>query len=120
MSSGKTVIFFDPVFLRHQPGSGHPESPKRLEHIMDMLEKVPLAGIEMRQPRAATPEEISYVHTDAHRRRLEQLSGASAQLDPDTAVSPDSYAPALHAAGAAVEAGREGLGRGAANALRAR
>jgi len=104
MSSGKTVIFFDPVFLRHQPGSGHPESPKRLEHIMDMLEKVPLAGIEMRQPRAATPDEISYVHTDAHRRRLEQLSGASAQLDPDTAVSPDSYAAALHAAGAAVEA----------------
>jgi acetoin utilization deacetylase AcuC-like enzyme len=55
MNSQPTLLFFDPLFLRHDPGSGHPETPKRLERIMDLLEKVPLAGVEMRQPRAATP-----------------------------------------------------------------
>jgi acetoin utilization deacetylase AcuC-like enzyme len=107
MNPEQTLIFFDPVFLRHNAGSGHPESPKRLERIMDLLEKLPVGGVEMRQPRAATPEEIAYAHTDAYRRKLEALSGQSAQLDPDTAISPDSYAAAVHAAGAAIGAVEE-------------
>jgi acetoin utilization deacetylase AcuC-like enzyme len=104
MNSDPTAIFFDPVFLRHSAGEEHPESPKRLECIMDLLERVPLPSVRMHRPRAATPEEITYVHTDLHRSRLEALAGQSAQLDPDTAVSPESYAAAIHAAGAAAEA----------------
>jgi acetoin utilization deacetylase AcuC-like enzyme len=107
MSSEQTLIFFDPVFLEHRPGAGHPESPKRLEHIVDLLNKVPIAGVERRRPRAATPDEIRYAHSDAHLRRLEAMSGQSAQVDPDTAVSPESYAAALHAAGAAIQAVEE-------------
>ncbi len=107
MSFEQTVLFFDPLFLQHQPGAGHPESPKRLERIMDLLDTMPIAGVRRRQPRAATADEIRYAHSDAHLQRLEAMSGQSAQVDPDTAVSPDSYAAALHAAGAAVQAVEE-------------
>ena len=117
MNAQPTLLFFDPIFLRHDPGSGHPETPKRLERIMELLEKVPLAGVERRQPRAATPEEIDSTHTATHRQRLEGFSGESTQLDPDTAMSPDSYQAALHAAGAAIGAVEEVWDGKASNAF---
>ena len=104
MNSPSTALYFDQIFLHHDPGRGHPESPKRLEAIVDLLERVPIPALTKRQPRPATAEEIAYVHTDAYRRSLEALAGRSAHLDADTAISPDSYAAALRAAGAAVEA----------------
>src|SRR5229473_7913018 len=117
MNAQPTLLFFDPIFLRHDPGSGHPETPKRLERIMELLEKVPLAGVERRRPRAATPEEIDSAHTAAHRQRLEGFSGESTQLDPDTAMSPDSYHASLHAAGAAIGAVEEVWDGKASNAF---
>lgn len=104
MNSAPTALYFDPIFLRHDPGMGHPESPKRLQAVLDLLERVPIAGVEKRQPRPATAEEIAYAHTAAHRQSLEALAGQSAHLDADTAISPDSYTAALHAAGAAIAA----------------
>ena len=35
--SPATQVFYDPATLRHEPGDGHPESPKRLEAVMDAV-----------------------------------------------------------------------------------
>ena len=104
MGPTSTAVFFDPLFLKHRPGAGHPESPKRLEHIVSLLEKAPLAGVERQSPRAATDEELTYAHTESHRRLMQSLSGKVAHIDADTAVSPESYAAAALAAGAAIGA----------------
>jgi acetoin utilization deacetylase AcuC-like enzyme len=63
-----------------------------------------LSNAHWEPPRDATEEELAWAHTDAHRRRLQALSGKSARLDPDTAMSPHSYRAAVRAAGAAIGA----------------
>lgn len=102
-----TAVFFDPLFLKHRPGSGHPESPKRLEQIVSLLERVPLSGVERRSPRPATDAELTYAHSESHLKLMQSLAGKAAQIDADTAVSPDSYAAAVLAAGAAISAVEE-------------
>src|SRR5215467_8040445 len=97
----KTSLFFDPLFLEHQPGRGHPESPERLKRILEVLERNPLSGTERRQPRPATDEELGYIHTETYRSRLKSIAGKSVELDPDTHTSPKSYDAAVLAGGAA-------------------
>jgi acetoin utilization deacetylase AcuC-like enzyme len=99
-----TWVFQDVVFLDHDPGPEHPESPARLEAIADALMRAPLAGVESKPARPATEEEILRVHDAAHIARLATLAGRTAALDPDTLLSPGSHHAALCAAGAAVDA----------------
>jgi acetoin utilization deacetylase AcuC-like enzyme len=102
-----TVILSDERFLDHDPGLSHPEMPARLRAVLDDLARSPVAGTEMRRPRAATDAEIEAVHSAAHRQRLQSLAGMTASLDPDTTMSPGSYDAAVLAAGAAVGAVEE-------------
>jgi len=37
----KIAILYDPIFLEHNTGSGHPEKPKRLHDIIDTLRNNP-------------------------------------------------------------------------------
>ncbi len=99
-----TLIYSDPLFLRHDPGAGHPESPARLRAIVDDFDKRPVLGSEKRTPRAATAAEITAVHGRDHVQRLAQLDGRHVRVDGDTTMSPDSYRAAVLAAGAAVSA----------------
>jgi acetoin utilization deacetylase AcuC-like enzyme len=102
-----TSIFTDTQFLNHQPGPGHPESPARLAAVLADLEAGPVAGTTTRTPRPATDAEIEAVHSAAYHRRVRALAGTTAQLDPDTTISPGSYPAAVLAAGAAVGAVEE-------------
>ena len=99
-----TMVFSDPLFLEHDPGRGHPESPARLQRVLSMLGDLPLAGVEMVKPRPATDVEVARVHTTALRAHLAATAGKRMELDADTHVSPRSYEAALLAAGAAVGA----------------
>jgi acetoin utilization deacetylase AcuC-like enzyme len=99
-----TLIATDEKFLAHDPGAGHPESPARLAAVLDELTQRPLSGTIFEKPRPATDAEIEAVHRPAYHQRLRSLAGITAQLDPDTAMSPDSYGAAVLAAGAAVGA----------------
>jgi acetoin utilization deacetylase AcuC-like enzyme len=65
---------------------------------------VPLAGLLHEAPRPALLPELQAAHADALLQGLAALRGRRAQLDPDTALSPDSYDAAVLAAGAAVGA----------------
>jgi len=112
-----TSVFFDPLFLEHQPGLHHPESPARLERIIEVLERNPLPGTQRSRPRQATEEELGYVHTPTYRAHLKALAGQTAELDPDTHISPRSYDSSVLAAGAAVNAVEDVMSGKADNAF---
>ncbi|MCD6399165.1 histone deacetylase [candidate division WOR-3 bacterium] len=95
---------YDPAFLEHDAGPGHPESPARLCAILDRLETSGLLGQLQQVPVIPADDgAILRVHDLALLERLQQLAEAGGgRLDPDTHVGPGSYAAARMAAGAAV------------------
>jgi acetoin utilization deacetylase AcuC-like enzyme len=101
----KTGVVRDLIYIEHDMGPYHPESPKRLISIYDMLDKPDMAGKFIRVPvREATKEEICRIHNESYFRRIEATKGTHANLDPDTSTSPMSYEAALKAAGGPLNA----------------
>ncbi|MBI4666386.1 MAG: histone deacetylase [Nitrospinae bacterium] len=99
---GSTAIFYDPVFLSHDTGPGHPENPKRLEAIVNRLSNAPFhQNLTWIKPEPATPTDAELVHSVPYVRGLEEsiLRGVT-YLDADTVVCHDSWEAALMAAGA--------------------
>jgi acetoin utilization deacetylase AcuC-like enzyme len=101
----RVLLYDDPVFREHDAGHGHPERPERLDAVRRGLRE---AGLEARlrsaRPRDATRDELRRVHTEAHVERVAATAGRTVRFDADTHAGPGSYAAALKAAGAAVEA----------------
>ncbi|HEX8698692.1 MAG TPA: histone deacetylase [Myxococcaceae bacterium] len=112
-----TLLLTDPLFLKHDPGPGHPESPARLRSILSVLARTPITGTQVGQPRPATEAELASVHTPALRTHLLGLAGERASIDPDTQASEDTYDAAVLAAGAAVQAVDEVMAGRASNAF---
>jgi acetoin utilization deacetylase AcuC-like enzyme len=112
-----TLLLTDPLFLQHDPGHGHPESPARLQRVLGALASTPVGGTVMAAPRSATGEELASVHTPELLAYLGRLSGHQAQIDPDTQVSPDSVDAARLAAGASAQAVEEVMAGRARNAF---
>ncbi|MGA9521131.1 MAG: histone deacetylase [Myxococcaceae bacterium] len=103
MSLAPTLLLTDPAMAAHDPGSAHPESPRRLLRILDLLHSQPVATTVWKSARRATREELLRVHSEAYVASIEALAGKSARLDEDTLVSPASWDAALLAAGATVQ-----------------
>jgi acetoin utilization deacetylase AcuC-like enzyme len=101
----KTAIFQDKLFLEHDPGYGHVESPDRLKVIYEMLEK---AEVRKRfifpKISPAGRELIALNHTEALINQVAATADQTfASLDGDTSTSPRSYDAACLAAGALVD-----------------
>ncbi|RME25272.1 MAG: histone deacetylase [Deltaproteobacteria bacterium] len=101
---GTTGIVFDDVFRLHDPGPGHPESPRRLEAIEKRLK----AGgqwerLERVEAREAGEEEVCLVHDHAYWKKVLETAGRPVMLDPDTVTSAHSVEAARRAAGGTVE-----------------
>jgi len=88
------------AFARLHPTVHHPESPRRLEVLLDAVGEWQDAG-------PATVEQIERCHTAEHVARIRAIEGET-WLDGDTPASATSFEAALLAAGAAVEAVRLG------------
>lgn len=71
---------------------------------MAIAEACRLRGLDVREPRPATDEELARVHTPAYLDSLAAVAGRSAMLDLDTYTSPESIEVARLAAGAAIDA----------------
>ncbi|MDX2010434.1 MAG: histone deacetylase [Myxococcaceae bacterium] len=99
-----TRLWCDSRFELHVAGPMHPESPGRLKAIRSVLDRAPIAGTSLEVPRLATRDELLAVHQPDHVDHVLSLKGRTAQLDPDTAMSPGSADAALLASGAAVDA----------------
>ena len=97
-----TGFLYDPVYLNHDTGLGHPECSARLTATMTYLERQPwfsrLAPIAPRDPEH---QWIEAVHAAAYLRHAESTcrSGAPFLDVADVSICRDSYAIALKAAG---------------------
>ena len=95
-----TGIVTDPIYLEHLKDFGHVESPHRLEVIYETLNHLVKDRVRIISPRPATHDELAYIHSQDHIRRVAATAGkACVSLDPDTQTSPLSYEAATMAAG---------------------
>jgi len=99
-------LYTHPSCLRHSAGPGHPESPARLQAVLEALDHDRFAALDRIEAPRAARDALARVHDEA----LIDTVFASAphagevRLDPDTAMSPGSLDAALRAAGAVVAA----------------
>ncbi len=104
MSSAKTGIVYDPLFLKHtQPG--HPENADRLNAILNNLESSKLLTLLETVPsRCATLEELNYCHSENYIERVKEvcLQGGG-YLDPDTYTTKFSFDAAVTATGSLID-----------------
>jgi len=117
------LLLTHPACLAHSAGPGHPESPSRLQAVLEALEGENFAGLSRIEAPRATREQLLRTH-DAELIDL-VFDNAPRQgyvrLDADTAMSPDSLEAALRAAGAvctAVDAAIDGIAARAFCAVR--
>jgi acetoin utilization deacetylase AcuC-like enzyme len=117
-----TLFVTHPACERHQTGRGHPERPQRLTAVSRAVES---AGLVDHLTPLDAPEVDRGLLETVHARRyigaIENLArGGGGWLDADTAVSVDSPAAALRAAGGAQYAAEAVCAAQAPRALRAR
>ncbi len=101
----KTAVFKDSLFLDHDPGFDHVESPERIKTIYRLLDSPSLSSFFL-TPKfsAASQELIALNHSPDLILRVAETAGKQFDfLDPDTRTSPDSYAAACMAAGALIQ-----------------
>jgi len=103
------VLFSSPRFAEHLPPPGHPERPERAEVFDVVAAGWRARGGAVREPRAATREELARIHKGPYLDAIEATAGRAAMLDPDTFTSTESQEVALLAAGAAIEAARHAV-----------
>jgi acetoin utilization deacetylase AcuC-like enzyme len=104
---GKTGLVYDPRYLDHDMGAGHPESPNRLRAIMQQLEQSGTAARLTRiEPREAKDEWITEIHTPSYLAMLKTHAPTNGRvsLDPDTSMSSGSLTAAYLAAGGTLAA----------------
>jgi len=89
-----------PDMARLHDTSDHPETPRRLEVLLEALG-------EWVEPEPATPEDVERCHARDYRERV-RLVEVTTLFDLDTICTPTSYEAALLAAGGAIEATRRG------------
>lgn len=100
----KTAIYRDDLFLEHQPGFNHVESPDRIRVIFDALDENQYGG-NFLYPSfdPASLEAIGRNHDAAHIKHVAATAGKShGFLDADTQTSEKSYDAACLAAGALI------------------
>lgn len=101
-----TAYITHPVFLKHDMGPHHPESPARIRAIEDQLTASGLLNylIHHEAPRASKAQ-LARVHTTQYIDLVFKLSPKTGvvELDGDTYMNPYSLDAALHAAGAAIK-----------------
>ena len=116
MSAGVLLLTHE-AFAAHDTGPGHPERPARLEAVLSGVRAASVAdAIKWDIPSAASRADLERVHPALYLDAIERfcLTGGG-HLDPDTAVSRESWAAAVLAAGSGLTA-IDRLGRGDADA----
>jgi acetoin utilization deacetylase AcuC-like enzyme len=101
-----TLLLTHPLCIEHAPPEGHPERPDRIKIIERILATPHFDSLVREEAPAATPDHITRAHAEDYYHRIEQASPDEGleQLDPDTWMSPKSFAAALRGVGAAVRA----------------
>jgi acetoin utilization deacetylase AcuC-like enzyme len=98
-------VYTHPACLAHRPGPGHPESPARLQAVLEAL-RAAFPDLDWREAPAASREQLARAHSSALLSRVLDTHPEAwpYRLDEDTLMSADSAEAALRAAGAVVAA----------------
>lgn len=104
--SRKTGIVKDSRYLQHASGFSHPESPERLASVYEMLDNPHMSWkyVDI-EPRAASHDEIAYVHTSSYIHYIAGTAGKNCVfLDSDTIAGAETYEIAKLAVGGLMNA----------------
>jgi acetoin utilization deacetylase AcuC-like enzyme len=105
-----TGVVFSPVYYRHNPGIGHPESARRLRAIVRELKKSKLQGVgnwQFIEPEKARLRDVKLVHAMKYIEFVENLcrsGGGFLDVEGDTVASSESFDVALYAIGGTLKA----------------
>ena len=96
-------VVSDPLFMNHDTGSYHPESPLRIQFIHTLFARKD-PEILLVDPVRATPQDILLNHEQYYIDHIQRSCSSEkhTDLDPDTVCSADSWSVALYAAGSLV------------------
>jgi acetoin utilization deacetylase AcuC-like enzyme len=99
-------LIVDPVFLEHDSGRGHPESPLRLETLYKRLETSSVTGrFVSLEYRPAAPSDLALAHDEGYIATVERFCRErGGRIEADTHVGRRSFEVAAKAAGAALAA----------------
>lgn len=99
----KTAYITDDIYLQHDTGSMHPESPHRLIAINKAIEPLSETLI-MKSPVKVTEEILQLVHPREHIENVKRACDNEEPIDADTICSINSYEAACMAVGAGIAA----------------
>ena len=95
-----TAVVVDKEYLKHVPGTGHPERPERIQPLLDLAAGLDKERFALLPPRSAARTDVEQVHGAEHVRLIESTSTANRYaLDGDTITCRDSFGVALLATG---------------------
>ena len=101
-----TAFITHPVFLKHEMGGHHPESPARLQAVYDAFGRAGLRSrLQTIEAPLATQDQLNAAHSPDYVESIFAASPLSdfAYLDPDTSMNPYTLEAACRAAGAVVK-----------------
>ncbi len=99
----KVAYITDDVYLKHDTGAMHPESPQRLRSINIAIEPLHQSLI-FKSPISVSERILELVHPSEHIEKIKNASAYGQSIDSDTVCSRDSYDAAIMAVGAGVVA----------------
>lgn len=101
-----TGFLFDPRYLEHDTGPGHPECPERLSETLKHLKTLEwFSRLKALSPRKAEIDWLESVHDFSYIKRAREVcaSGIPYLDTPDVGICRDSFDISLLAAGGALE-----------------
>jgi acetoin utilization deacetylase AcuC-like enzyme len=112
-------LVYDDAYKLHDTGQSHPESPQRLDWLMESLKQQRLDKRLVRiEAKPATPQQVALVHTADYLKTAKADCAKGSRLSTgDTAVCEESYDVALLAAGGACAAVDAVVGGGVGSAF---
>lgn len=104
--TNRPALYTDPVFVEHETGGTHPESPQRLARVWEVLAEAPVTKeFQSLEFRPATVDELTRVHTPEHVEQVRRhCASGGGRIEADTVTSRRSFEVAAKAAGAAIAA----------------
>jgi acetoin utilization deacetylase AcuC-like enzyme len=96
-------VFTHPSCLQHDPGPDHPETPARLQAVLDRLQGEP--DISVQEAPSSKRDPLLAVHPDQYLKSLEAMSArGGGVLFLDTILNRQSWSAVLGATGAVLKA----------------
>ena len=99
----KVAYISDSIYLKHNSGVAHPESPERLEAI-ELAIKPLKKDLTLLSPLCVPTSIIRLVHSQLHIDNIYESSLNCRDIDGDTLCSKESYSVAIDAIGAGIRA----------------